>query len=47
MGKSTALILQGLFEQLFSIPNNSDHGDDYIIHVDDTTTNAMDASEGC
>ena len=43
-GKSIAPILWGMFEQLFSIPSNSDHGDDSIIHVDNDI-DAMDTSE--
>ena len=43
-GKSIAPTIWGLFEQLFSIPGDSDHGDDSVIHVDDIN-DAMDTSE--
>ena len=44
-GKSIAPTIWGLFEQLFSIPGDSDHGDDSIIDIDDDANNAMDLDD--
>ena len=42
--KNISPTLWGTFEQLFSIPKDSDHGDDSITHVDDVI-DEMDTSE--